>query len=214
MARLPIFRELPYTEAMIKTPLALAAALVAVLLAAACSRERLGPPPPGLHRRSASASIAYRLDGRASDALELGVREAFQLWTDSTRFKFTYEGKAKARVARDGINEIVLSKKWPDELPIGAAAWCQAYLDASGSIVEADILLNAQAFDFTTKREAREGALYVEEVLAREIGRSLGIDMGAEGGDRYRRAAPGDGFEPGIDPAAMAAYLSLYAVGN
>lgn len=105
----------------------------------------------------------------------------------------------------------MLARKWPDELPIGAASWCQAYLDASGRIVEADILLNAQAFSFTTRREAKAGALYVEEVLAREIGSSLGIGLRGEGGDRYRAAAAGDGFEPGIDPAEMAAYLSLYA---
>jgi len=119
----------------------------------------------------------------------------------------------KARIARDGRSEIVLVKKWPNELPIGAAAWSQDYLDASGNIVEADILLNAQAFAFTTKREAKPGALYIEDVLAQEIGKTLGIGAGpgAESSASFRAAAAGDGFEPGIDPAEMAAYLSLYA---
>jgi hypothetical protein len=199
---------------MVRLKSVVAVAALSALLLAGCTRARLGPPPPGAHKRSASTRIAYYLDDSASEALELGVREAFQLWSDSSAFKFDYEGRVRSSVARDGHNAVVLMKRWPNELPIGAPAWCQLYLDASGRIAEADILLNAQAFAFTTKREAKEGALYVEEVLAREIGRSLGIASGDEGGDAYRRAAAGDGFEPGIDPAEMAAYLSLYAAGN
>jgi len=88
-----------------------------------------------------------------------------------------------------------------------------ALLDSSGSIVEADILLNTEAFAFTTKREAKAGELYIEDVLAREIGRTLGIGagIGEDSGAKGRSAAIGDAFEPGIDPAEMAAYLSLYA---
>jgi hypothetical protein len=192
----------------------LAAALCAAVCFSACSRERLGPPPAGVHERSSSSPITYYLDRRAGDALELGAREAFQLWTDATTFKFAYGGRARARIARDGRNEVVIAEKWPNELPIGAAAWCQAYLDGTGKIVEADILLNAQAFSFTTRREAKAGSLYVEDVLAREIGQTLGIGLGEGSGAGYRAAAAGDGFEPGIDPAEMAAYLSLYAAGQ
>lgn len=189
--------------------LSLCAVSLALLLAA-CARERLGPPPPGAHRR-VGRDISYSLDAGASAELELGVREAFQLWSDSTQFKFTYAGKARSEYGRDGRNQIVLAKKWPNELPIGAAAWCQAYLDKDGNIEEADILLNAQAFSFTTRREARAGSLYIEDVLSREIARSLGPGLGEDSGDSYKAAAVGDLFEPGIDPAAMAAYLSLYA---
>ena len=203
-----------YTDAMARLKGAVAAALLLALILPGCSRERLGPPPPGMHKRSSSGPIVFYLDGSASDELELGVRETFQLWSDSTSFKFTYGGKAGLRAARDGRNAVLFMKKWPNELPIGDAAWCQVYLDAAGRIAEADILLNAQAFDFTTKREAKAGALYVEDVLAHEIGRSLGIDVGGEVGDKYKRAAAGDSFEAGIDPAEMAAYLSLYAAGN
>jgi hypothetical protein len=192
---------------------AFAAAALAALVFAGCSRERLGPLPAGVHRRSSAAPITYYLDRDAGDALELGVREAFQLWTDATKFKFAYGGRVAARIGRDGRNEVALARKWPDELPIGAAAWCQAYLDASGNIVETDILLNAQAFTFTTRREAKAGALYVEDVLSKAIGRALGIgpEPGEEAPGSRRTAAPGDGFEPGIDPSEMAAYLSLYA---
>jgi hypothetical protein len=151
------------------------------------------------------------LDANASAELELGVREVFQLWSDSTQFKFTYAGKSRSGYGRDGRNQIVILKKWPNELPIGTAAWCQAYLDKDGNITEADILLNAQAFSFTTRREAKPGSLYIEDVLSREIGRSLGLGLGEDASDRYKAAAAGDGFEPGIDPAEMAAYLSLYA---
>jgi len=196
------------------TRAALVASACLALALAGCSRERLGPPPPGTHKRVASAPISYYLDAAAGEALELGVREAFQLWSDSTSFKFSYAGKARLSAARDGRNSVILMKKWPKELPIGDVAWCQLYLDSAGKIAEADILLNAQAFDFTTKREAKGGALYIEEILAVEIGRSLGLDSGGEGGDRFRRASAGDGFEPGIDPAEMAAYLSLYAAGD
>lgn len=180
------------------------------LILAACSRERLGAPAAGTHKRL-GGTISYSLDSGASEALELGVREAFQLWSDATAFKFSYAGKSRSGYGRDGRNQVILARKWPKELPIGDAAWCQVYLDAKGSIVESDILLNAQAFSFTTRREARPGSLYVEEVLGREIGRSLGLGIGEEGGDRYRAAQAGDGFEPGIDPAEMASYLSLYA---
>jgi hypothetical protein len=188
-----------------------AAAALTALLFLGCSRERLAPPPPGLHKR-ADASIAWYLDKGASDALELGVRESFQLWTDATMFKLGYGGRVRGRVARDGRNEVVLMARWPNELPIGRAAWCQAWLDDSGKIVEADILLNAQAFVFTTRREGREGAVYVEDVLAKAIGLSLGIGLGEEEGapDSFRVAKAGEAFEPGIDPAEMAGYLSLY----
>jgi hypothetical protein len=185
----------------------------AALALSACSRERLGPPPPGVHKRAAQA-VTWYLDKRADESLELGAREGFRLWADASSFKFVYAGKASPRIVRDGRNTVVFERKWPNELPIGAAAWCQAYLDASGNIAEADILLNAQAFSFTTRREAKGGCLYIEDVLAKEIGRSLGIGLGEEAADRYRAAAPGDGFEPGIDPAEMAAYLSLYASGQ
>ncbi len=188
----------------------LAALASAALFLAACSRDRLAPPPAGVHLRSDRA-ITYYLDRGASDAIELATRESFQLWSDSTAFKFTYGGKAPGRWARDGRNTVVLLKHWPKELPIGSAAWTQVYLDSSGKIVEADILLNAQAFSFTTRREAKAGEVYVEDVLSRAIGRSLGIGLGSDPGSGYRIAAPGDGFEPGIDPAEMAAYLSLYA---
>jgi hypothetical protein len=180
-----------------------------VICFVACSRERLGPPPAGTHKR-ATTEIIFYLDRNASDELELGVREAYQLWSDATVFKFVYGGKVEGRVSRDGRNKIVIETKWPDELPIGAAAWCQAYVDETGNIVEADILLNAQAYSFTTKREARPGSLYIEDVLAKEIGRSLGIGLGEDGSDHFRAAQAGDNFEPGIDPAEMAAYLSLY----
>ncbi len=189
-----------------------AVAALAALVLASCPRERLGPPPAGVHLRSPGA-IAYYLDKGARDALELGVREAFQLWADSTSIKFSYGGKASARIARDGRNEVVLLSRWPAELPITAPAWCQAYLDGNGAIVEADILLNAQAFAFTTRREAKPGSLYIEEVLAKEIGRSLGIGLGEDASDRFHAAAAGDGFEPSVDPAEMAAYLSLYETG-
>ena len=198
---------------MSKPFLALVPALAAVLLLAGCTRERLGLPPPGVHKRAATA-LSWYFDKGAGEALEQGAQEGFRLWTDASAFKFAYAGKASSRIARDGRNMVALVKKWPNELPQGLAAWCQAYLDASGSIVEADILLNAQAFSFTTKLEAKPGSLYVEDVLAKEIGRSLGIGLGEEATDRYRAAAPGDGFEPGIDPAEMAAYLSLYASGQ
>lgn len=190
----------------------LAALASAALLLSACSRDRLAPPPAGVHLRSDRA-ITYYLDRGASDAIELATRESFQLWSDSTAFKFTYGGRAPGRWARDGRNTVVLLKHWPKELPIGSAAWTQVYLDSSGRIVEADILLNAQAFSFTTRREAKAGEVYVEDVLSRGIGRSLGIGLGSDHGtgSGYRIAAPGDGFEPGIDPAEMAAYLSLYA---
>jgi hypothetical protein len=191
----------------------LAIVLCASLLLAACSREKLGAPAAGTHRRAAKA-IAYSLDSGATDELELGVREAFQLWSDASAFKFTYAGKSGAGIGRDGRNQVVFAKKWPSELPIGEAAWCQVYLDKGGSIAEADILLNAQAFSFTTRREAKPGSIYVEDLLAREIGRSLGLGLGEDSSDRYKAAAPGDGFEPGIDPAEMAAYLSLYAAAD
>ena len=199
---------------MARTKVVAIAGLSFALILAGCSKARLGPPPAGIHKRASLAPITFYLDGSASDALELGVREAFQLWSDSSSFKFAYGGKVRPAAARDGRDEVILMKHWPDELPIDAPAWCQLYLDASGSIVEADILLNAQAFSFTTSREAKAGSLYVEDVLAREIGRSLGIDTDSAERDGYRRAEAGDGFEPGIDPAEMAAYLSLYAAGQ
>lgn len=180
------------------------------LILTACSRDRLAPPPAGVHLRSDRA-ITYYLDRGASDAIELATRESFQIWSDSTVFKFTYGGRAPGRWARDGRNTVVFLKHWPKELPIGSAAWTQVYLDSAGKIVEADILLNAQAFSFTTRRKATTSEVYVEDVLSREIGRSLGIGSDPGTGSGYRIAAPGDGFEPGIDPAEMAAYLSLYA---
>jgi hypothetical protein len=196
---------------------AFSAISLAVLLLSGCAREPLGPPPAGLHLR-ADRAITYFLGSGASDAVELAVRESFQLWSDATVFKFSYGGKAPSRVARDGRNMVILMTRWPKELPIGSPAWCQVYLDSSGRIVEADILLNAQAFSFTTRREARPGSIYIEEVLAKEIGRSLGIDpasgQAAGSGDRYRVASAGDNFEPGIGPAEMAAYLSLYEAGK
>ena len=189
------------------------AAALAALLLLGCARERYGAPPAALHLRSRGA-ITYYLDKSAGDALELGVREAFQLWADATDFKFVYGGKSAARAARDGRNQVVFMAKWPDELPISAPAWCQVYVDKAGTIVEADILMNLQAFSFTTKREAKAGSLYIEEVLAKAIGRSVGIGLGEDGGDSFRAAQGGDSFEPGIDPAEMAAYLSLYETGK
>ena len=188
----------------------LAVAAVAVLLCLACSRDRLGPPPSGVHLRAGGA-ISFYLDKAASDALELAIRESFQLWSDASIFKFSYTGKAPGRAARDGRNQVILMTRWPKELSIGKAAWTQVYLDASGKIAEADILLNAQAFSFTTRREAKVGSLYVEEVLSMEIGRSLGIGLGDDAKDQFHVAQAGEVFEPDIDPAQMAAYLSLYA---
>jgi len=193
---------------MNKPCLASAAVLAAVVLLVGCSRERLGALPPGVHKRAPGA-IAWYLDKNAGDAMELGAREAFQLWSDASAFKFQYGGKSATPIARDGRNSVAFARKWPSELPIGAAAWCQAYLDKQGNIVEADIILNAQAFSFTTQREAKAGSVYIEDVIAREIGRSLGL--GDDNGRDFLVASAGDGFEPGIDPAEMAAYLSLYA---
>jgi|GEM_PF-3169789 hypothetical protein len=195
----------------------LAAVGLAAILFSGCSRELLGPPPAGVHLR-AEKFISYYLDERVGDAVELAVRESFQLWSDATVFRFSYAGKAPGRAARDGRNMVVFMSHWPKELPIGSPAWSQVYLDSSGKIVEADILLNAQAFSFTTRREAAPGSLYVEDVLAKAIGLSLGIglasDRAGESGDRYRVASAGDNFEPGISPAEMAAYLSLYEAGK
>ncbi len=189
----------------------LASAVFAVLLVLSCSRARLVPPPSGVHLR-ADRAITYYLDRSANDAIELATRESFQLWSDATSFKFAYGGKARALIARDGRNMVIFMARWPKELPIGTVGWTQVYLDSAGRIVEADILLNAQAFSFTTRREAKPGSLYIEDVLAKEIGKSLGIgfDSVPDTSASFRVASSGDAYEPGIDPAEMAAYLSLY----
>ena len=197
-----------------RTSHVLATALAAALLAG-CAPSRFGPVPAGVHTRAATA-ITFFLDKEASEALELGVRESFQMWSDATAFKFMYGGKVAAKAARDGKDEVVIMQRWPKELPIGDAAWCQAYLDSSGKIVEADILLNAQAFTFTSAREAKTGSLYIEDVLEKEIGRSLGLGLKTDSNvvDQYRPAQASEAYEPGIDPADMAAYLSLYEAGK
>lgn len=195
-----------------KQPL-VAVIVAAAILFAACSGERITPVSPGVHLRAGKA-ITFFLDRAASDAIELATRESFQLWSASTTFKFSYGGKAPGRLARDGRNSVILMRRWPKELPIGMAAWTQVYLDSSGAIVEADILLNAQAFSFTTHREAKPGEVYIEDILSREIGRSLGVGLTPDlSAGTYRVAASGDDYEPGIDPVEMAAYLSLYAAG-
>lgn len=188
----------------------LAALLCLGLILSSCSRERLGPPPAGLHRRVAG-TIDYSIDAAVSPEIEAGIRQAFDIWSAATPFKFEYAGRTKAGFGHDGKNKVLILKSWPPELPQTAAAWCQAYLDSEGNLVQTDILLNAQSFSFTSRAESKPGSLYIEDVLLREIGRSLGLGLGEEASDRFKAAQAADGFEPSIDPAEMASYLSLYA---
>ncbi|MBN2443202.1 MAG: matrixin family metalloprotease [Spirochaetales bacterium] len=119
--------------------------------------------------------VNFYCNKEANDLTELVVRETFQKWGEVTHFHFTYKGRNRAGLRKDGKNTVSFLLKWPECLPINKVAWCHNWYDPEGNIIESDIIFNMSITVFTTLRTNKPNAYYIEGVLSHEIGHMLGL---------------------------------------
>jgi len=140
-----------------------------------CKRVNLNKNSDSENHIRKDYRIEYYLNREASLQTEKAVNTAFLLWEGSSDFRFTYSGRGKAGLKRDGRNTISFLLTWPDKAPAGKAAWCLNYYDRKGNIVESDIIFNMALARFTTLETNTPDSYYIEGLLAHEIGHMLGL---------------------------------------
>ncbi|MFW6365348.1 MAG: matrixin family metalloprotease [Spirochaetota bacterium] len=120
--------------------------------------------------------VDYYLNKEATYLTELAVRETFERWESVTSFRFTYRGRHRAGLMRDGKNTVSFLVEWPSEIPMGKTAYCRNWYNRRGDIVESDIIFNMAVTRFTTLRTNTPQSYYIEGVLSHEIGHMIGLD--------------------------------------
>lgn len=182
-------------------------AIIALLLSCSIS--------DGTHKTRAlrrHRALRYHLNIEANRATEKAVRSGFQIWENSTDFRFIFAGRSRAGLHRDGKNTVSFLRKWPKNIPHDKVAWCQNWFDAGGYIIESDIIFNMQLARFTTMDTRSADSYTIEILLAHEIGHMLGLNH-IESRDSIMNARVplfSAEFENSLDPLSVNAYRELY----
>lgn len=159
-------------------------------------------------------NIDFYLNKEANLLTEVVVREIFQKWGELTHFNFSYKGRNKAGLRRDGKNTVSFLIKWPKQIPINKVGWCQNWYDKNGNIIETDIIFNMLVTKFTTLKTNSPNSYYIEGVLAHEIGHMIGLghlDMNYS--IMKQKSSPEESFFKGnIDEETILAYKKLYKI--
>lgn len=181
-----------------------------VVLFLSCAKND-SPPAPN---RWKSSHIEYYLNKEANILTETVVRETFATWEKATHFTFTYKGRNRAGLHRDGKNTISFLLRWPAELPIGQVAYCKRWYDREGNIVESDIIFNMQLTRFTTLRTNKPDSYYIEGVLSHEIGHMIGLEHidNPQSLMKAQSDIKESYFKGNIDPHTLEAYKKLYQI--
>jgi hypothetical protein len=189
----------------------LLAGCTCLLLMAVTSCSHTGQAP-GPHRWR-QPSITYYVNKEANMLSETTIRMVFDDWSNRTPLKFTYGGRHRAGLHRDGKNTVSFVTRWPADLSISLAAYCRCWYDRQGDIVEADIIFNSQVARFTTKTTNLPDSYYLEGVLSHEIGHMIGLDDIDSPTSIMKKDSPiqESWFKGSIDAETAAAIDRLYS---
>jgi hypothetical protein len=150
-------------------------------------RSTTGSVCPGQPERPLiwpSTHIAYVIEGaemvRGGDGV-LAVRRAFQTWQDvpSAALEFRFDGRVKDEPigwrASGGNRNVVkwIDHGWPGP-PDEPSHTLITFDCKTGLILDADILLNAQAFRFSAAGDD-EKVMDVQNVVTHEVGHLIGL---------------------------------------
>jgi hypothetical protein len=138
----------------------------------------------GTQHKWKQVELCYYINREANPQSEMAINMAFSRWQEATgaKLKFEYKGRNRAGLFRDGKNTFSFLVKWPKGIPESKIAYCRKWYDASGAIVESDIIFNMKLAKFTTLSTNTDDSYYIEGICAHEIGHMLGlghIDNGA-----------------------------------
>ncbi len=161
--------------------------------------------------------------GRHADFL-LAIDTALNTWrkVDSTRYEFLPMGCTEGSgTGNDGLNQIVfISRGWELD-PLAIAVTRNYYISGNsartGLIMDSDILLNGQAYNFTTTNAP--GSHDVQNILTHETGHLMGlgheIDPIDTDASMYAWAGPNEVNKRNLHPNDVAAIREAYGgTGN
>lgn len=136
----------------------------------------------------AGGEVSYRLNADGLDTiafsrLEMAASRSFARWTSQScaDLDVRYAGSAGTPRSGDGASDIAwLGSRWMEQvgLPDTAGTTDLVYeknADGEWEIVEADILLNADDYDWDFAIEGGDDARNIDAVLTHEIGHLLGL---------------------------------------
>jgi hypothetical protein len=121
------------------------------------------------------------IDGDTSEAVA-EIRRAFQTWTDVECSDLVLDfqgvdGGYEPGFNPSGLNENVVGyrDRWPHD-PDAIALTFTAFRVSSGELLDADIELNGEGFDFVLADEGCAEAVDLRNVMTHEVGHLLGLD--------------------------------------
>jgi hypothetical protein len=180
-------------------------------------------------------SIPWFADGALLDvygdraAAEADVRAAFLAWEDVPCSDMTFPLQAiepglRAGYSQSGENRnvvVALSVAWPYD-PGAIAITTSAYDTRSGVVVDADIELNAEHFDFRRVDDAcdpKSGTMDLRNTVTHEAGHIIGLDHPPRS-SRYEEttmfasAPPCETKKQSLEEDDVDGLCSIYPIGN
>ena len=169
------------------------------------------------------ASDVYSAANREAEIA--AVQACFDQWASvpGSALKFEFAGfvsPSRLDVRKDNTNVVFWAKQ---SLSVdsgrmnlsGIPAWTSVHFTQDGILVEGDIVLNGQQFQwFTDFNDAVNQGKFIEAVLLHEIGHFVGLDHAVAGGATLAIGASGVSPEAGLSADEIAAMNFLYSAAG
>ncbi|HPO49352.1 MAG TPA: matrixin family metalloprotease [Spirochaetota bacterium] len=125
-----------------------------------------------------NGEIGFYINSEANIESINAVKNSFSIWENAQnhKVKFTYKGRNKAGIIRDGKFTVSFLRefpKWVDQSYIG---YCHKWFDKNGNLIESDIILNMSLTNWGTKDNPKENSYCIEGIVIHEIGHFLGFE--------------------------------------
>jgi len=214
---------------MARILLADALPLLALLLASPGAEafvRATSPPPNSKPLFWRAVSVPYVIDGAVSedaplDAAQSAVRRSFQHWEVACSYlRFRDAGTvsgARVEYRSGGPNQNAVL--WLESNWIGSSSATAyttlTYVATTGEILDADISMNGQNYQFSAEAGGVRDRIDVEAVVTHEVGHILGLDHSAvPGATMGAMIGQGDTFQRDLSQDDESGVCSIYPLGS